>query len=439
MIKSLFKMPYVIGILLLISTTNVLPLTIKSSLMVNPQSKKNVIMLNDVHYCHLKMVVDNQQRKTLSKINNHQKLIFNALGQALVNLDPEKAAQMVVITETGAHAFGRLFEEEAGAIGIREMGETLEILPRIFLHRLFEPLFSVGEKTELLTTANKPFAAHGASYVLNNNVRWVVADLLRNDQDRHLAFGIYKNWKNIITSINAQEELPETLAELTIGAVKQYITKLHTLFQEQAIVDPYYQKVVNVITTALATEKIHESDHFALLHKYLAESNPSERDEFNNNMICLISQKFDVELRMYLRAFEEDPMLNYAFIIAGGEHNQQMRVFLEAQGYSVVEEAGINDSTEDLVAAIQNKAKLTDLLKAVELNSPFVNMQEIVGINVREIAAPNEISYAKLFIKSSCVLGGCLGAFYFWKNQQKSWSISSAILGTLLAIAIPND
>ncbi len=51
---------------------------------------------------------------------------------------------------------------------------------------------------------------------------------------------------------------------------------------------------------------MQDTDHFAVLHQYLVESGQSAlRDELNNDVISLISQKFDVELRMYLREFEK--------------------------------------------------------------------------------------------------------------------------------------
>lgn len=435
---SLRKAVHITALLLLISVANILPFTFKSCVMTHPQSKKKVILFDEGHASYLKKIANYSQRRMISKIYNHQKAIFTALGHALVNLDPAAGGQYIVITETDDNSFGCLAEEEMGAIGARDTAETMHVLPRIFLHRLFVPASTINARGELLKAAIKPFNAIPAvSFVLDNNVRWIVGDRFRTQQDAYLAFEVYQNWKKIVAAVEAQENLAKEQEEVTIGYVKEYIDTWHAVFEKHGIVDSYHKKISDVIAAALATGDIQEADHLALLHKYLVEGDKKAlRDEFNNAIIAFISQKFDVELRTYLNEFNNDQALTDAFVIAGGAHNEQLREFLVAQGYIMVEQAGIDINDTKALFQDKTKTKLTDLLQAIKKNSPFVNMQELLGVNVNEIPEPYDWFYAKQMLKAaSSLLVGGLGAMYLWQHQYKKCALASMLMGTLLAAA----
>lgn len=402
MTKSLRrKIECVVVIVLLIGSTQSVSLTFKSCLMANHETHKKVILLDEAHSWYLNQIASPAQSTMLSKLHSHQKAIFTALANTLMHLDEARGAQWVVITETSTNTFSCLAEEEAGAIGARDTGETRDVLPRLFLRHIFAPASTVDTKIALLGTLQPFNATPAASFVMSNKVRWVVGDRYRTHQDAYLSFDVYKNWKEITAAVDAQEELPESQAAVTVGHVKNYANMLHTNLQDHGITDDsYYQKVSDVINGALATNGVHESDHLAFLHKHLIESgNSNLRYEFNDAVIALISQKFDAELRAYLNEFANDRTLKYAFILAGGYHNQYARELLESQGYSVEQQAGMHP---DVDAFLDDKNKLTDLLEVTRNNSPFVNMQELLGVNVQDISEPNSISYAKQRLKNAC-------------------------------------
>jgi hypothetical protein len=277
---------------------------------------------------------------------------------------------------------------------------------------------------------------------LDNNLRWIVGDRFRTQQDSYLAFDVYQHWEKIVAALDAQEELPEEQEQATVGYVKEYIDTWHATFEKHGIVDPYYQKISDVIAAALATGDVEESDHIALLHQHLVENNKKDlRDKFNNAICSFISQKFDVELRVYLTEFNNDQALTCAFVIAGGAHNDQLREFFVAQGYVMVDQAGTDINDLRGLFEDKTKKKLTDLLQTIKSNCPFVNMQELLGVNVNAIPEPYDWSYAKQMVKatSSLLIGG-LGAYYLWQHQYKKCAFASILMGTLLAAAaIPVD
>ena len=379
MLKLFCKASIVIALLLTFSIT-IHAVNVKSILMVHPQSKKKVTLFHDAHAKYLKMIADAQQHKLLTDIYENQKSFLTTLTDTLLNADSNKGSQTIVITETGANSLGCLVEQEAGAVQAEDSQETLEIFPRMFLRKLFAPGSTVDAKSEIFKNSIEPFNNIGtASFVLNNKLRWIAGDRNRTEQDAYLSFTIYKHWDKIINAIESKEELPKELEELRIGNVREYIDILHAEFEKHGIKDPYSQKIIDVIDAAVTTKKVEKSDHFACLHKHLLESgNDTIRDEFNNNMISFISQKFDSELLMYLNAFEKDQSLHSALIFAGSEHNNQVRNFLLAKGYTIVEKAGIQDDTL-LDSCLKDRTKLTTVLESIKTSSSFVNMKEILA------------------------------------------------------------
>jgi len=366
--------------LLLSFSINILATNVKSFLMVHPQLKKSVALFHDAHAVSIKMFADAQQRKLLSEINENQKNSLTTLTDKLLNADSKAGAQTVVITETGANIFGSLVEQEAGAVQAEESEEALEIFPRMFLRKLLAAGSTVDEKLEIFKKSIQSFnIVNTASFVLDNKLRWIAGDRNRTEHDRHVSFTTYKHWDKIIEALESKEELPKELADLQIDSVKHYIETLHAEFEKSGMRDPYHQRLIDVIDAAVATKKVKDSDHLAYLHKYLLENGKTHiRDEFNNTMLSFISQKFDGELFTYLNAFEKDQSLNSAFIFAGSHHCDQLKNALSAQGYAVVEKAGLQDDTS-LEECLKDTAKLTSVLENIKAQSSFVTMKEILS------------------------------------------------------------
>ena len=397
-------------IFLLISVIDIVPLTFRSSVVVNHDLKKRVIFIDEVHARYINGMVNPEQRKVLTRIYYHQKSIWTALGNALVGLGPAMGSQCVVITETNPNSCSCLVEEEAGAIGERDTGETLDVVPRIFLRRLFAPVSTVNARISLFNNFQPFNTTHAVSFVLDNNVRWIVGDRARTKQDAYLSFYVYRNWQQIVDAIKTQSNLPQEHVGTTIGYVREYINELHGILQEHGIVDHYYQKISDVITNALATRQVQESDHYAFLHKHLIDSdNEALRDELNNTMIFFISQKFDVELRSYLTEFNNDQTLRYAFVVAGGEHNKQLRESLVSQGYMIAEQAGLGDNSDTIFDECwHDRLKLTGLLEIIYTHPPFVNFEKLLGVNIQKIPEPQSSFLAKYALRASCILGSFL-------------------------------
>ena len=378
MLKIFCKATFAI-VFFLAFTINIFPVNVKSFFMVHPQSKKKVALFHEAHARYLKMIGDTQQCKLLAEVNEKQKSFLTTLTDKLLNADLNKGTETIVITETDTNSFGCLVEQEAGAIQAEDNPETLEIFPRMFLRKLLALGSTVDEKLAILKESVQPFNnINTASFVLNNKLRWIAGDRSRTENDSHLCFTIYKHWDKIIKAIESKEELPKELTEIQIDNVKKYIDILHTDFQRNGIADSYRQKIINVIDDAVATKKVKESDHFAYLHKYLLESDKDTlRDEFNNNMIAFISQKLDSELLAYLNEFQKDPKLNSALIFAGSEHCEQVKNYLQAKGYAVIERAGLVDVSVEV--CLKDKEKLTTLLENINANSSFVDITEILA------------------------------------------------------------
>lgn len=367
--------------------TTLLSLTIHSSLMVNPQSKKSVVLFDDAHYeIDLQKIAKEKGLKLNNQLFSAQQEYFTKLAHTLIGLNPTQGAQTVVITELDNNSFGCLVEQEAGATEIPQTGnETFHVLPRLFLRHLFEQGTSVDSKMEIFETAMQPFNdMPAASFVLSNNTRWVAGDRRRTAQDAHLVFTTYRFWSQIKTALQTDEwssdQTPEDIAiikNLTIGNVKDYIETLHAEFEKYGLTDAYYNNIMSVITTILQTTRLSESDHIALLHEHLLNTGQKElRDQFSSNLLSFISQKFDVELYDYLEAFEKDKTLNTAINITGAAHSNEIKTFLIKRGYTIEKKAGI----ELVVGTVQEEQEQFEhILKNINNNVPFIDTKDWLG------------------------------------------------------------
>ena len=388
--KAFMKNPIRNFILLLsliaMSGQAMLPITFQSSIMVHPETKKSVILFDEAHTAQLtwliwvatlydqSFVVD-QSFKTLSNLYIDQKSVFTELVHTLLHTDALKGSHALVITETGNNPLCCCVEEEAGAAPVQDNQETLEVLPRLFLQHIFMSGVTIDEKLDLFKQAIEPFNnIPTASFLLQNNVRWVAGDRNRTEKDAYLSHQLREEWQEIVDAINADIALPQDSAELTVEAVKEYAHTLHAEFEQGGIVDTWFQKIVDLIDAALASKKLRMDDHFARLYAYL--DSDDARDELNTTMLCFLAQKFDLELRMYLNAFDDDQNMGYAFIQAGAAHNDQMRLFLAQKGYALVEQAGVSVLGDVLLE--KNPKIVIDALEVIAAYSPFVHMQKIV-------------------------------------------------------------
>ena len=315
----------------------------------------------------------------------------------MLKANETQGAQTVVITETSTNMLSSLVEQVVGADQIRDSGETLEVLPRIFLQHIVASGLNSDEKIKIFQKSMIPFYdIQTVSFVLGNKVRWVAGDRRRTEKDGYLVFTVYKHWDKIKEALDTKEELPTDLKELTIERVKEYIGTLHAEFAKRGIVDPYYEKVSAVIASALKDRNISESDHIALLHdQLLKQGQQKERDAFNNNLLSFIAQKFDAELYDYLDAFKKEKSLKYLLIAGGGIHNQQMRTSLLSQGYVIAKKVGVEvDDTSLSSLIMEKKGKLLTLLKTIKKDQPVKGVYTML-FGVHKSAKPKHVKRIK--------------------------------------------
>lgn len=347
--------------------------------MVYPDSKKRVILLDDAHAQYLKSQANRSELALMADLYTQQKETLTQLTYSLLYLDPKIGAQTVVITECADSAFGCIAEQEMGADVVRENGEMGEVMPRIFLQHIFASGSTVDEKLAIFQKAIQPFnGIQTASFMMKNQVRWIAADRFRKEKDRYLSFEIYLHYQDIKKSLEAHEELPAEFKELTIGNVSDYLKTMDEQCKECNITQNYYTKIVEVITAVLATNKLKESDHFALLHDYLMTSGQSQvRDELNNNVLCFIAHKFDIELQHYINAFTQDSELSCLIVQAGGVHNEYVRTLLSSKGYVMTAKTGSDVLASSRGEDLLRDGKIAEFLNIVKDNPAVTDIREL--------------------------------------------------------------
>lgn len=355
-------------------TSNVLPLTINSTVLENKNTGKHVLLLGEMHTKYAKQTLADKEKTLYDTVEQQQKKEFTQLTNRLLALDPQKGAQTVVITEINPAILGSLLEEEAGLVDTQEQkDETVQVMPRLFLKTMLAPAKTVDEKVALFQSSVIPFNdVPAASFIFGNGLRWIAGDT-RTEKDKFLSFTVYKHWKSILESISKKEDMPEALSSLTIAHVKEYVKTWHDLFVSHGIADPYGLKIMATIDTAVKAGNLSSSDHIATVHAYLRNHGKiAASDALNNNFIRFTSLKPDLELRMYVESFEKNPMLKYLIIHFGNEHTKIVRNLLRKDGYHVVKQVGCNfpepkttnDVKKQTMQALQFLKKTPNLLSA---------------------------------------------------------------------------
>ena len=336
-------------LLTLTFTTNIVPLTVNSTLLANKNTGKRILLLGEMHTSYAKQTLSDTEKIVYNTIEQNQKKDFSKLAHTLLTLNQQKGAQTVVISETNLKDLGRHFEEELGLVETQDHDdETIHVMPRLFLKTLLAPAATVDEKNALFSSSVKPFNdTPAASFVFNNQMRWIVGDTWRKEKDNFLSFTVYKHWKNILESLKNKEEMPTELTELSIANVKEYIGLWHDEFVKKNIHDLYAKQITATIDKTLKTGNLSVSDHIATVHEYLRNHRKIlASDALNNNFINFISLKTDLELQGYVKEFEKDPTLKYLIMNFGDIHTQHIKNMLRKGGYTITAHNGYTVCSE---------------------------------------------------------------------------------------------
>jgi len=361
------------------ATTNILPLSYQSTLMIHPQSKKHVILYSDMHSDYLEELIDDDELelKKFEKLCKIQKKSLTELAHTFFKLDPKNGSQIVIITETDHDHFNDIVEGDL----VGNDNNTLAVLPQMFIQRIVSSETNENKKHAIIIKkAVKPFnSTTTVSFLLNNGIRWIAGDTHRTDKDYSLIFTIYQKLNEIKETLEKKLELSSELKEFSIGNVKEYIKALHDEFEKRHIIDPYYKKVLDIINTVLKTKALSESDHIALLYGYFSQSGQTElQEELLLNLMGFISQKFDTELFDYLETFEKDASLNCLLVMAGGAHNEQLKVLLSSKGYSIVKTTGIDHTRVISLSKQPSLKNLSEILTMLKNNPPSLSIKDFI-------------------------------------------------------------
>jgi len=148
--------------------------------------------------------------------------------------------------------------------------------------------------------------------------------------------------------------------------VRRYAVDLQNLFAQESMQDSYTQKVVSAIDDAWLCGHVHQEDHLSTLYDYWVRSGQREqRDAFSGDLLCAISQKFDLELRRYADIIHNDDRIRNVCVIAGAYHVQFLEHYLNKLGYHVVQKEGVDISEIKHEKDMKNLTKL--LLNNLEI------------------------------------------------------------------------
>lgn len=363
-------------LLALTFATSTLPLTVNSTLLENKKTGKRVLLFGEMHTQYIDQMLNEEKQATCNAIEQRQKQDFTTLAHKLLDLNPEKGAQTVVITETSANSLGGLFEQESDLVEKQDnQDETIQVMPRIFMRTILAPATTADEKLALFQESIKPFNdIPAASFVFDNGMRWIAGDTTRTQKDKFLVFTIYDHWQSILDSIKINEDMPPDLAELSITNVKEDISFWHDEFVKHGLDDPYAQEILRSINTGVQAGNLSESDHIAALHAYLHNNDKqAERAALNNNILKLVSLKNDLELKRYLTVFEQDNQLKHIIMNFGDIHMQLIKKRLLDTGYVMVAQSGHTVCSE---IASKDEAK-KEIAQSLEVLKKHQNLVQV--------------------------------------------------------------
>ncbi len=383
--------------------------------MKNKQSGKTIVCFSDYHENYFLHLINEQHKAHFEEIIDKQKNEITSIANTINNLDTTKGSETIIITESGPIAIGSIIDDFVLGHFSIEKNMVLHTLPKLFLTNILSEAIKNNTIIETLEAKLQRFQAPpgAVGFYLDSNAQWIFGDNLRTDTDSFIAFEAYSHWENIKHILDIKKEASKQLEDYTLSSIKKYLKNrwmslkitlglapnisqdieqitisyvMEYLIDLKKYYDTYqlpcqscFDNIMNIINEVFETNQLQPTNHIVELHQYLLNTNQSsKRDELNNNIIMLISLKFDLELAIYLNSINNIESQKNIIFTVGLAHSPFIKEFAYQNNYELMHSCGLPEELLAEACTSTNPELLQELIAMLPSQAPTHELSEII-------------------------------------------------------------
>lgn len=370
-------------------TTNIMPLTINSTLLENKDTGKRVLLLGDGHDCHTETILKSYPATLESmhkaaqsalvifdKIKNQQKEALTSFAHALLADNNEKSDQTIVISEISIEKTKSFCADNLTSL------QTMNVLPHVFVQDIAQSASTEKEKRTLIEQSMSSFGIKAPSaFQARNGIRLIAGDCFRE--------GVFNNPDFLLRScieeadlVSFKEKLRALpiagIENITIGNLKKSLLTWYTVFAKVDQKEIDTKQLLTFIDDAIKNGQISET--ITLIDAAIAlRQNTVLQKTVYDHLLKLWNNKCNLELFCHVILFEKDASLNYLILNAGGAHVRFVKKWLIQNGYHIIEQSGNHALGKKLKIASSEEliTLFSQAFNELEKQSPLVLLPKL--------------------------------------------------------------